>query len=97
MIKKMKRILIILICIAPFTQSVSQTPLQEIFQRQNNISRKGMYALGGWAAGNLLVNSGLLLTNPEPKTRHFYEMNIYWNLVNLGLAGFSLIQIKKSS
>jgi len=77
-------------------QANSQASIEEIYQQQNRITQSGMYVLGGWAVGNLVLNSGLLLGNPEGRTRHFYQMNIYWNLVNASLAGISLIQLNKT-
>ena len=44
-----------------------------------------MYVLGGWALGNLAV-SGAMRGRTEGNTRYFHEMNIFWNVVNLGLA-----------
>lgn len=47
-----------------------------------------MITLGGWALGNIAVN-GLLARNASGSTKYFYQGNVYWNLVNLGLAGFA--------
>jgi hypothetical protein len=91
----MNRLLTIIVLIVIFHHSYSQPDLRETFKEQNRITRTGMYVLGGWAAGNLVINSGLLLGNPEGQSRYFNEMNIYWNLVNAGLAGLSLIHLKK--
>ena len=45
-----------------------------------------MIVLGSWALGNMGTN-GLLLKNPSfAEKGHFYRMNIFWNVVNLGLA-----------
>lgn len=51
-----------------------------------SLNKIAMLILGGWTLGNILVN-GFLLTRPkEAVVGHFYKMNIFWNLVNLGLA-----------
>lgn len=51
-----------------------------------HIQRVGMLTLGGWALGNMAVN-GALLANPSSNEQgYFYRMNIFWNVVNLGLA-----------
>lgn len=45
-----------------------------------------MIVLSSWAVGNMGVN-GMLLRNPSSNEQgHFYRMNIFWNVVNLGLA-----------
>ena len=50
--------------------------------------RKAMLVLGGWAVGN--IGLGLALrANSNGQTRRFHEMNAIWNVVNLGIAGFS--------
>ncbi len=61
--------------------------LEEFNQKRLKINRVGMITLGTWALGNI-ATSGLLLNNSRGEQQKFYEMNIYWNLVNLGLAGF---------
>ena len=50
------------------------------------VNKIGMIVLGGWALGNIGIN-GVLLKNPKSAEQgHFYRMNIFWNVVNLGLA-----------
>ena len=50
------------------------------------VNKIGMIVLGSWALGNMGTN-GLLLKNPSfAEKGHFYRMNIFWNVVNLGLA-----------
>ncbi len=51
------------------------------------INRNAMTVVGGWAVGNFLV-SGLLIGRSEGSTKAFHQMNVGWNLINLGLAGF---------
>lgn len=51
-----------------------------------SLNKTAMLILGSWAIGNMLVN-GFLLTRPASDvTRHFYKMNVFWNIVNLALA-----------
>lgn len=48
-----------------------------------------MIVLGSWAVAN--IGAGLSLRgSSEGSMRSFHEMNVYWNLVNLGLAGAGL-------
>jgi hypothetical protein len=48
-----------------------------------------MSVLGSWAVGNILVGTPLYFTSDGPR-RRFHEMNVAWNLVNLGIAGAAL-------
>ncbi len=41
-----------------------------------------MMTLGGWAIGNIAV-SGFSLRNASGSNKHFHQMNVYWNAVNL--------------
>jgi hypothetical protein len=50
------------------------------------INNTAMLTLGGWAAGNILVN-GLAMTRSDGSAYYFQQMNLFWNIVNLGIAG----------
>lgn len=51
------------------------------------ISRVGMAVLGSWAVGNLGLGAWRV-GQTQGEDRYFYQMNMYWNAVNLALAGF---------
>ncbi len=56
-------------------------------------NRTGMWVLGSWAIGNMLVSGAVLaFAKPQGESNYFYQMNIMWNTVNLGLAGLGLYQ-----
>ncbi|MEM1136046.1 MAG: hypothetical protein AAGI07_09415 [Bacteroidota bacterium] len=55
-------------------------------EKQYEITKVGMLTLGSWALGNIAIN-GALVSQAEGSTKYFHEMNIYWNLVNLAIAG----------
>ena len=48
-----------------------------------------MYILGGWAVANI-AGGAILRSQTAGTTRYFHEMNVFWNVVNLGLAGAGL-------
>lgn len=55
-----------------------------------------MVTLGTWALGNIAW--GAIRRNAtQGQQQKFHEMNIYWNVVNLGLAGFGLYQSLRSN
>jgi hypothetical protein len=68
--------------------------LREFNERKDQIGKRSMYALGGWAVGNFAV-SGAMLGSATGADRHFHEMNIYWNVVNIGLATVGLLGSRK--
>ena len=64
-------------------------PIQNFNQERFHLNRKGMTILGSWAGANLITN-GILLSNASGSDKAFYQMNIYWNVVNGALAGLGL-------
>jgi hypothetical protein len=49
----------------------------------------GMYVLGGWALANMAAGAyGWAAFEGEKK--YFNQMNLFWNVVNLSIAGFAL-------
>ncbi|MBN4072728.1 hypothetical protein JYT74_01680, partial [Crocinitomix catalasitica] len=55
-------------------------------EKRNNLSKSGMVTLGSWAVVNLIGSTtGLLLSKGE-YYKGFHQMNILFNVVNLGLA-----------
>ena len=61
--------------------------IQQEFQEQKfKITKTGMLSLGSWAIGNIAVNS-ILLPDSNGRGKYFKQMNIYWNIVNLAIAG----------
>jgi len=73
----------------------AQNDLQNAWQRRARTEQTGMKILAGWSVANMAV-SGLAIGNVEGSTRYFHEMNLYWNAVNLGIAGLGFINVAKS-
>jgi len=51
-------------------------------------ARVGMYTLGGWAIANMAIG-GIGMARTTGATRSFHQMNLFWNVVNLGIAAGS--------
>ena len=66
---------------------VDKNNLLTFNEKRLQTNRNAMKVLGGWAVGNFLV-SGLLIGRSEGGTKAFHQMNVGWNVINLGLAGF---------
>lgn len=69
--------------------------LDDINTRRNTYSRNGMIALNTWATANIISGTVGVFTAKNAEIRHFHEMNIYWNMVNLGIAIPGLISAIK--
>lgn len=79
------------------SDSLSQNAsiLLDVNQRQTNISRMGMISLTGWAAGNMVVG-GIGMTQTTGQEKYFHQMNLFWNIVNLGIGIPGLIGTYKN-
>jgi len=65
--------------------------LERINQLRLDYNQQGMLILGAWAVLNLLLGSiGSFRTQGQRQA--FHQMNAYWNVVNLGIAGFGFWQ-----
>ena len=53
-----------------------------------------MIILGSWALGNM-VWGGIAASNTTGQTQAFHQMNLYWNSVNLLIAGLGYWQASK--
>lgn len=78
------------------TASAQSDDLVEFNQRKDQIGKRSMYALGGWAVGNFAVSGSMIGFTNGPE-KHFHQMNVMWNVVNLGLAGAGLLGAKDGS
>ena len=61
----------------------------DFYTKSNQINTSGMYVLGGWAVANI-AGGAIGWANSTGSTKYFHQMNLFWNTVNLGIAGFAL-------
>lgn len=74
-----------------FMLAVSAFPqdYESFFTRSQLINRHGMFVLGGWAVTNIV--SGAVGWKYAPgDSKYFHQMNLFWNTVNLTIAGITL-------
>lgn len=91
----MKKLLFLSLFLSVSTSIFSQNlTLQSFNQERLDLNRKGLTVLGSWAGANLVTN-GILLSNSSGSDKYFYQMNIYWNVVNGALAGLGVLGAKK--
>jgi hypothetical protein len=88
-------ILIVIAFTCNLTPAVCQ--LQDFNTQRSKTDQKLMLSLGSWASTNI-VGSGIgwARSNSE-ENKYFHQMNVMWNLVNLGLAIPGYIKAKKDN
>lgn len=77
-----------------FISNTHSQELEEFNASRLKHNQNSMLVLGGWAAANILV-SPVLMNNSTGSEHYFHEMNLYWNLVNLGIAIPGYLNAKK--
>jgi hypothetical protein len=86
---------IFLCCLLYIKPSHAQFSLDEINKKRNQHNWNGMVIFSTWTAANLISSTvGLLVT--EGETKHFFEMNLYFNLINMAIAVPGIISARKN-
>ena len=90
-------IAICLVSLLPFI-SVGQDSLGVLdkfnYQREET-NRKGMIALGAWATANIAGSIAPAITT-DGHWSFFNQMNIYWNITNIGIATLGYFGAKRN-
>jgi hypothetical protein len=83
--------LVLLFCISLFAIQVdAQTDYGNFYLKSQKNANTGMYVLGSWALLNMATGAYGMSTQTG-SSKYFYQMNLFWNTVNLGIAGFALV------
>lgn len=87
-----KAVLVFLFCFAALPLFGQEAiGIEEFNQTRLSYNQSGMLILGSWALINLVWGSlGARHANGDVKA--FHQMNAYWNVVNLAIAGFGYWQ-----
>ncbi len=89
----MKKYLCLLLFMMLSGVAMAQTNSLATFNlSQNETLKFGMIALGIWALLNILFSSFKLMRATRNK-RFFFQMNIYWNIVNMIIASVALYML----
>lgn len=75
-----------------FSQQIPE--LESFNETRLNYNQKGMLILGTWAVGNMIWG-GVGASQTSGETKAFHQMNLYWNSVNLLIAGLGYWQASK--
>lgn len=94
----MKKHLTLLLLLSPLWVFSQSYMLREFNDGRTKINKRGMIVLGSWATANIGVNSYFWASNPNSASasKYFYQMNTYWNVVNLGIATYAYIKTAKT-
>jgi hypothetical protein len=89
---------IIIVIILPFSafSQINKNELTRINDSRIQTNSDAMLILGGWALTNMGTGTYGMITT-DGNTRHFHEMNLMWNSVNLGIAALGYLSARNSS
>lgn len=86
----MKRFLITSAILFSLVTAVSaQSGYNGFYEKSTSVNKTGMYVLGGWAIANI-ASGALGWSRTNGSTMRFHQMNLFWNTVNLTIAGVAL-------
>jgi len=66
-----------------------QEEYKEFYSESLQTTNTGMYILGGWAITNIATGA-YGWSRSDGTTKYFHQMNLFWNTVNLSIAGYGL-------
>ena len=90
-----KKILIAVLAIS--TSSIAYTQDLDAFNTERlDLTKKGMVVLGSWAVANIAL-SPVFVNNSSGSEKYFHQMNGYWNVVNLLVAGLGYYSATKTN
>lgn len=96
----MKKISVIFFLVLAFagmaTAQQEAVSLQDYHQTRLSIQKNGMLTLAGWAAGNMII-SGWAMQSAQGSNYRFHQMNVFWNVVNMGIAAGGYFGLPESS
>lgn len=69
-----------------FEVVAQNSSISEAYKQDVRIRKTGMAILGTWAVGNM-ISGAIGRKQLTGQTAYFHEMNLIWNVVNLGIAG----------
>ncbi len=79
------KLIFFLLCLVPSVAFAQ--PLKQFNQEKSSIDQRLMVGLGSWATANFIVSGiGWATTTTKGEAHYFHQMNVMWNVVNLGLA-----------
>ena len=65
-----------------------------VVNRRNSLNETNMTVLLAWAGANI-VQGSISAGNLQGSSHYFQQMNAYFNIVNLAVAGYGLYEVRK--
>ena len=93
--KSIPIILFLIFYISYSTPAISQ--LQDFNTQRSKTDQKLMLSLGSWASVNIVGSGIAWARSNSEENKYFHQMNVMWNLVNLGLAIPGYIKAKQDN
>lgn len=91
----MKNLFVIFIFAASIAFSQNENQYQVHHQKALDQEKTAMITLGSWAGANII--GAFALGRGENEHNYFWQMNGYWNSVNLAIAGLGYFTTKKAT
>lgn len=85
----LKPFFVTLLLFAAISVSAQYTNYTDFYQQSMKTNNTGMFVLGGWAIANI-ATGGIGWAKNSGSLKYFNQMNLFWNTVNLSIAGFAL-------
>jgi hypothetical protein len=68
---------------------------EAFFELSTSTNQSGMFVLAAWAIANIVI--GIFgWKRKDGAEMYFHQMNFFWNIVNLAIAGYALFQFTAS-
>ena len=77
------------LCLVFSLQVQAQEPYMDFYGESLDLNNIGMGFLGGWAVANLTIGA-YGWSQHSGQQSYFHQMNLFWNTVNLTIAGLAL-------
>jgi hypothetical protein len=86
LLRSMPAVFLLMLAVTPLQ---GQGDYQSFYAGSLKINNTGMYVLGSWALANIAAGAyGWAVATGDMK--YFGQMNLFWNVINLSIAGFAL-------
>lgn len=86
---KVKTVIIVVFILFFAPDIAAQETYHSFYEKSVSINNTGMYVLGTWAIANIAAGA-YGWANYSGQSKYFHQMNLFWNTVNLSIAGFAL-------
>lgn len=76
--------------------SAQTTTLSDLNNQRQKTNEAGLMVLGSWSAANIIYGS-VAISRSSSSAKYFHQMNVFWNIVNLGIASAGYFTAKNKA